>query len=82
MEVKVSGIIIAMYSNGGGHFGKIWPHPSGLRSPRQTTNRVGTQPHPSANSPPKVLIGTQLPLITPRHKDPQTKGIRNSSTYQ
>ena len=37
IEAKVSGIIISRNSRGG-QFGKIWPYPSGLRSPDQTTN--------------------------------------------
>ena len=35
---------------------------------------MGTQSHPSANRLPKVLQGTQLPLITPRDKAPPTSG--------
>ena len=49
LEAKVSGIIISVNSSRGGHFGKIWPHPSALRSPRPN-NKGGS---------------TQLPLITP-----------------
>ena len=45
------------------------------------TNRVGIQPHPSANRLPKVLVGTQPPLTTPRDKASPTRGIRLSSTY-
>ena len=43
-------------------------------------NMVGTQPHPSANRLPKVLLGTQLLLITPRDNAPPTRGTRLSST--
>ena len=39
-EAKVSGIIISVNSSGGGHIGKIWPHPSGLRIPRPN-NKTG-----------------------------------------
>ena len=53
LEAEVQGIVI-----GAGHFGKFWLHPSELRSPDQITNRVGTQPHPSANKLPEVLLGT------------------------
>ena len=48
LEAEISGISIGMKSPGGGHFGKIWPQPSGLRSHRPN-NSVGSQPHPSAN---------------------------------
>ena len=34
LDAKVSGIIISVCSSKGDHFWKIWPHPSGLRSPR------------------------------------------------
>ena len=37
----ISGIIISMCSPIGGHFGKIWHHPSGLRSPRANNNLGG-----------------------------------------
>ena len=58
LEAKVLGIIIGVYSSKGGHFGKIWPHLSGLRTPGQTVIWMGTQPHPSAN---------RLPKDPPRH---------------
>ena len=45
---------------------KTWPHPTACRlqcwdSSGQTTNRVGTQPHPSADSLLKVVLNKQLP---------------------
>lgn len=52
---------------GGCHFlTKTWPHPTTCRlqcwdSSGQTANRVGTQPHPSADSLLKVVLNKQLP---------------------
>ena len=46
LEAKVLGIIISMCPFRGGHFGKIWPHPSGLRSPRPN-NKPGGNTAPS-----------------------------------
>ena len=63
----------AMPFSGGGHFGKIWPHPSVLRSPRQNNNPGGITALP---------LTTQLPRISPRDKAPSTIGIRIGSTYQ
>ena len=34
LEEKLLQIFISLCYSGGGHFEKIWPHPSGLRSPR------------------------------------------------
>ena len=34
LEAKVSRIIMSVNSSRGGHFGKIWPRPSMLKSPR------------------------------------------------
>ena len=82
LETKVLGIIISMYSSRGGHFGKVWPHPSGVRSPRPTNNLGGNTAHPSGNRLPKVPPGIQPPLITPREKAPLTREIRSSSNYQ
>ena len=50
--------------------------PTLLRCPRPSNNRVGTQPYPSANRLPKVLPGTQLPLITHNNMAPPTRGTR------
>ena len=65
------------------HFGtETCPHPTACRlqcwdASGQTTNSVGTQPHPSADRVPKVILSPQLPLNTPldmalaiRGKDP------------
>ena len=41
LEAKVSGIFISMCSSRGGHVGKVWPHPSALRSPRPNDNPGG-----------------------------------------
>ena len=68
LEARLSGIFISMHFSGGGRLGKIWPHPSVLRSPRPTTIQVGSQPHPSVNRLPKDPPGTQLPLISSRDK--------------
>ena len=43
---------------------------------------MGTQSLLSAKRLPKVLLGRWPPLITPRDKDPPTRGKRFSSTYQ
>ena len=64
------------------HFGKIWPHTSGLRNSRPNNTQVGTQPHLSANRLLKVLPSTQLPLIKSWDKFPPTRGTRLSSNYQ
>ena len=34
LETKFSVIIISVKTSRGGHYGKTWPQPSGLRSPR------------------------------------------------
>ena len=46
LEAEVLGIIISVCPSRGGHFGKIPPHPSGLRSPRPNNNlgRITTPP--------------------------------------
>ena len=41
LEAKVSGITISVCSSTGGHFGKIWPHPSANRLPKDPP---GTKP--------------------------------------
>ena len=57
-----------MSSPGGHQFGtETWPHPTACRlqcwdTSGQTTNWVGTQPHPSADRLPKVVLIPQLPL--------------------
>ena len=45
---------------------KTWPHPMACmlqcwNTSGQTTKRVGTQPHPSADRLPKVILSPQLP---------------------
>ena len=49
LAAKVSGIIISVCSSRGGHFEKIWHHPSDLRSSRPNNNPIIT----SANRVPK-----------------------------
>ena len=61
---------------------KSGPTHQGWGVPGQTTNRVGTQPHPLANRLSKVLLGTHMPQITTGGKAPSTRGARISSTYQ
>ena len=84
MEAKVLGIIISMCSSRGGHFGKMWPEPSGLRSPKANKNPGGNTALPitkhAAERP--ASPGTQSSLVSPRDKATPTRGIRISSTYQ
>lgn len=41
LQEEVPGIFIGVSSPGGCHFGKIWPHTSGLRIPRQNNKQAG-----------------------------------------
>ena len=70
LEAKVLGIFASGCFFRGGHFGKIWPHLSGLRSPKPNNNLGGNTAPPiskqAAYRPPR----TQPPLITPRDKAP------------
>ena len=81
-------IIIAMSSLGDRHLGTdSWPQPTAYRlqcrdASGQTTNKVGTQPHPPADRLPKVFLTPQLPLNKPSDKALPTKGTRPSSTHQ
>ena len=61
--------------SGGGHFGKIWPHPLSVSTekPQGKQSRWESQSHPSVN---------RLPLIPSRDKALPSRGIRISSTYQ
>ena len=45
-KARVLGIIISMCSSRCGHFGKIWPYPSGLRSPRPNDKPGGNTAPP------------------------------------
>ena len=47
-----------------------------------TTNRVGTQPHPSSDRLPKVIQSQQPPINTPLEMALPTRGTRPSSTHQ
>ena len=83
LKANVLGIIISVNSSRGGYFGKIWPHPSGLRSPRPN-NKLGgntASPHQQRGCL-KTPPATELPLITPRDKIPPTRGIRITSSFQ
>ena len=53
-------------SSVGDHFGKIWPHPSRLGSPKPNNKHGGNSDLLICKCIPKVLPGTQLSLITPR----------------
>ena len=67
---RPQGILIGVSSPGGCHFDtKTWPHPTACRLQYwdisgQTTSRVETQPHPSADSLYKVVRSSQTPLNT------------------
>ena len=50
-EAKVLGIIIRVCSSGHGDVGKIWPHPSKLRSPRLNNNLGGNIVPPISKQP-------------------------------
>ena len=75
---RSKGKIINMSSPKGHHFGKIWPHSSGLRSPRINSRQGGET---SANRLPEDLPGTQLPLITPSDTASPSSGTRLSYTH-
>ena len=78
LEAKLS----SMYFSGGGHFGKIWPHPSSWRSPRQTIIQMGSQYHPSVNSLPKDPPKHHATSNLTQGQSPPTRRIRTSSTFQ
>ena len=86
---RPQGIFIGVGSPGGHHFGTRsgpmqQPAGSSMKQPcsGQTTNRVGTQPHPSADRLPKVILSPLPALNTPLDTALPTKGIRPSSTHQ
>ena len=77
LEAKVLGIIISMCSSRGGHFGKICPHPSVNRLPKEPP---GTQPpliSPRDKAPPTRGIGIsstyQWAGTTPSHQEAYSK---------
>ena len=82
------GILIGLSSPGGRHFGtETWPHPTASRlqcwnASDQTTNSVGTQPHPSADRLPEVIPSQQPPVNTPLDVTLPIRGTRPSSTHQ
>ena len=73
LEAKLSGIFISVCSSRGGHFGKIWPHPSALRSPRPNNNPGGI------TAPP---ISKQVAQRSPRHTATSIPIQRQSPTHQ
>ena len=73
LEVEVSGIFIGMNSPGGGHFGKIWSHPSGLRSPRPNNIKGGNAVPP---------ISKQAVESPPQNTGAPNHTQRQSSTHQ
>ena len=81
-------IFISMTSPRGHHFGtETWPHPTACRlqcwdTSGQTSNRAGTQPHPSADRLSEVLLTPQPPINTPLDTVLPTRGTRPSSTHQ
>jgi len=66
LEAMVSGIISSMC------FGKIWPHPSVLRSPRPSNNP------PISKTGCLKSPGTQLPLNLPGTKPHPPEGISSN----
>ena len=63
------------------------PHPTTCRlqhwnSSGQTTSKIGTQPDPSADRLPKVILSSQPPQNTPLNTALTTRGTRPSSTHQ
>ena len=74
--------LISVCSSRGEHVGKIWPHSSGLRSPRPNNNKDGNAPPPiSKTGCLKTPQDTQPLLISPRDKATPTRGIWISSIY-
>ena len=77
-----------MCSPGGRHFGtKTWPYPTACRlqcwnTSGQTTSRIGTQPHTSADRLPKAVLISKPPLDTPLYTALSTRGTRPSSTHK
>ena len=66
---------------------ETWPHLTAYRlqcwdASDKITNRVGTQPHPSADRLPKVILILQPPLNTPLDTPLPTRGTRPSSAHQ
>ena len=47
LEAKILRIFISVCSSRDSHFGKIWPHPSALRSPRPNNNSGGITDSPT-----------------------------------
>ena len=85
---RPQGILVIMSFSRGHHLGtKTWPHPIGCRlqlwnTQGQIINRVGTQPLPSSDRLPKVILSPEPPLNTPLDMALPTRGTRLSSTHQ
>ena len=81
-------ILISVSSPRGPHFGiKTWPHPIAYRfqcwnASGQTTSRMGTHTHPSADRVPKAILSSQPPINTPLDTALPTRGTRPSSTHK
>ena len=73
MEAKLLGIFSIMPFSGGGHLGKLWPHPLVLRSPRPNNNPGGI------TAPP---IRKKAAKRTPRHTASSNLTQRQSPTHQ
>ena len=78
-------LLISMSSPGGHHFGiKTWPYLTAYRlqcrkASGQTTSKMGTQPHPSADRLPKAILSSQPPINTPLDTALPTRGTRPTS---
>ena len=78
LEEETLGIIMSVNSSGGSHFGKIWSHPSGLRSPRpnnqQSENtappicKQAVSDHSQRQSPTHQRDNNQLHLPVGKHQ--------------
>ena len=85
---RPQGTFIGVCSPGGHHLGtKTWPHPTACRlqcwdDSGQTTNGVGTQPHPSADKLSKAVLSQRLPINRPLDMALPTRRTRPSSIHQ
>ena len=73
LEAKVSGIINSVSSSRGSHFGKIWPHLLGLRSPRPNSK-------PGGNTVPP--INKKAAYRSSKHTATSNLTQRQSTTHQ
>ena len=58
------------------------PGPTRVHVSGQTTSRIGTQPHPSADRVPQATLSSQPPISTLLNVALSTRGTRPSSTHQ